>query len=266
MTATNPKLSLGPARRRAGLCALALALAACGLDKQSIPGLEGPSELSISFLMTATPDIVTADGISTASIQVLVRNPAGQPISGQGVTFSIADGSGNFADIGTLSSTTATSGSNGIAQVIYRVPARTDATANRFVEVAARPISGDARGQLYRTVTIELRRAEPRLFPENPRNCAGPNPRGCPFANFTIEGPFNGRQFLFQTTSTDTADETGRVGFIVRYEWDYGDGSPRDDKPDTSHFYALSGVYTVTHRVTDDNGAEAVATKTVVVP
>ncbi len=249
----------------AGLCGL-MALAGCKLNKSEVPGLSGPSELAISFLMTASPDIVTADGISTASIQVLVRNPAGQPISGQPVTFALADGSGNFADIGTLSSTTATSGSNGVAQVIYRVPPRTDNTANRFVEVAARPISTDARGQIYRTVTIELRSAEPRLFPENPINCAGTTPRGCPFAAFVVEGPFNGRQFLFQTTSTDTADPSGRVGFLVRYEWDFGDGSPKEDKPDVSHGYQLSGVYTVTHRVTDDNGAVGVATQVVVVP
>lgn len=249
--------------------ALLAGLGGCKLNKQQIPDLSGPSELAMSLQLTASPDVIVADGISTSAIRVVVRNQNGQPLAGQGIFFSIAVG-GSFADVGTLSETTATSNSSGIAQVIYRSPARTDNTARRLVEVAARPVTGDARGQIYRTVTIELRSAEPRLFPPNPFNCVGvppPNPgtSGCPFASFVVEGPF-GRQFLFQSTSTDSPDSTGRIGIIVRYEWDFGDGSQGEDRPDVSHTYHVPGTYAVTHRVTDDNGATATAVRTVVVP
>ncbi len=245
------------ARRRAAVVVIGLLLSACSLDKQRIPDLGGPSELSISFQMTAAPDIITADGFSTSSIQVVVRNQSSQPVSGQAVTFALADGAGNFADIGTLSSTTAVTGSNGIAQVIYRAPPRTDSTANRFVEVAARPISGDARGQIYRTVTIELRSAEPRLFPQIPGN----DPAQL-FCNFVIE-PATGvgrvnEDFLFQSTSVDGN------GLIVRYEWDFGDGK-RDDKPDVVHRYSLPGQYTVVHVVTDNGGLQKACQANVVV-
>ncbi len=255
MTASAQSRSLGTARRRAAVCAIALVLAACSLDKQQVPDLSGPSELAISFFMTASPDIITADGVSTSSIQVLARNPSGQPIGGLPITFALADGLGNFADIGTLSQTTATTGPNGIAQVIYRSPPRTDNTANRYVEVAARPISGDARGQVYRTVTIELRSAEPRLFPQIPGNTR-------PFCNFVIE-PATGRgavntDFLFQTASVDGD------GVIVRYEWDFGDGK-RDDKPDVVHRYGLPGEYTVVHVVTDNGGLQSACQATVIV-
>lgn len=255
MTARANRNSVSAARRRAALLGAVLLLGACTLDKQRIPDLAGPSELSISFQMTAAPDIITADGVSTSSIQVVVRNQNSQPVSGQAITFAIADGTGNFADIGTLSSATAVTGSNGIAQVIYRAPPRTDATVNRFIEVAARPIAGDARGQIYRTVTIELRSAEPRLFPQIPGNKA-------PFCNFVIE-PATGvgrvtEDFLFQTTSVDGD------GVIVRYEWDFGDGK-REDKPDVVHRYALPGEYTVVHVVTDNGGLQAACEATVVV-
>jgi hypothetical protein len=232
-----------------------LAFAGCNLNKAEVPGLNGPSELAISFHMTASPDIITADGVSTSSIQVLARDENGRPLGGQAITFALADGQGNFADIGQLSTTTATTGPNGIAQVIYRSPPRTDNTANRFVEVAARPITGDARGQLYRTVTIELRSAEPRLFPQIPGNAR-------PFCNFVIE-PATGvgrvnQDFLFQTGAVDSD------GVIVRYEWDFGDGR-QDDKPDVVHRYGLPGTYTVVHVVTDNGGLQSACQANVVV-
>lgn len=253
----------------AGVLALVTVGAACNLDKKEIPPLSGPAELGQSVQLTASPDVITADGVSTSSVQVLMRGPNGQPSSGVGVFFALADGSGTFGDIGTLSSSTATTGSNGIAQVIYKSPPRTDATANRTIFIEARPIAGDANGQLYRRVRLELRSAEPRLFPPNALNCSRLPPvagqDGCPRAAFVVEGPF-GRQFLFQSTSSDSADTSGRVGEIVRYFWDFGDGSQGEDKPDVSHGYALSGSYTVTHIVTDDNGAQATAVAVVTVP
>lgn len=254
--------------RAAAVVGLALGLAGCGLDDAKVPELSGPAELGLSFFLDARPDVVTADGYSTVSLQATLRNQNGQPAGGVGVFFAIADATGTFADIGRLNSTTAVTGSNGVAQVIYTSPPRTDQTAHGSVLVTARPIGGDANGQVYRTVRIELRSAEPRLFPPNPANCIQsptPGQGGCPVASFVVEGPF-GRQFLFQSTSTDSPDATGRVGRIVRYFWDFGDGSQGEDKPDVQYTYALSGQYVVTHVVTDDNGAQATATAVVSVP
>lgn len=243
-----------PGRALAAATLLFLVSGGCKLNKNEIPALAGPSELALSLQLTANPDILTADGVSSSSIQVRVRNENGQPVSGQGLYFAISDASGNFGDIGTLSSTTATTGSNGIAQVIYRTPPRTDATANRSVLVEVRPVSGDANGQFYRRVKIELRSAEPRLFPPVPGNVA-------PNCNFVIE-PATGvnavnQDFLFQSTSSDPD------GSIVRYEWDFGDGV-REDKPDVTHRYSLPGDYTVVHVVTDNGGLQQACQASVV--
>lgn len=232
-----------------------VALAGCNLNKVDVPPLNGPSELAISLQMTASPDVLTANGVSTSSIRVVVRNQNGQPVAGQALTFALTDSGGNFADIGTIETPTATTGSNGVAQAIYRAPARTDATANQLIQIVARPIGGDARGQVYRSVSIELRSAEPRLFPQIPGNKV-------PFCNFVIE-PATGvngvnQSFLFQSTAVDGD------GFIVRYEWDFGDGT-REDKPDVEHRYAFPGEYVVVHVVTDNGGLQAACEANVIV-
>jgi hypothetical protein len=231
----------------------------CSLDKVVVPPLEGPSELGLSVKLDAYPDVIVADGHSTASIQATVRNENGQFVQGRQIFFSIASAEGIFADIGTLTSTTAFSGANGIAQVIYKAPPRTDATANQSVLVVARPVTSDANGAIYREVRIELRSAEPILFPQNPNNTA-------PTCGFTWEpsiGPEGGaykvhEQILFQSTASDPdAGDT-----IIRYEWDFGDGSRPDDrdKPQANHAYGLPGTYTVSHVCTDRFGARGITT------
>jgi PKD repeat protein len=63
----------------------------------------------------------------------------------------------------------------------------------------------------------------------------------------------------FTSTSTDAAP-----GTIVAYAWDFGDGAVADIS-DPSHSYDVTGPadFTVTLSVTDDQGATAVATRTV---
>jgi hypothetical protein len=236
--------------------ALLLALGACNTKTVEIPELSGPSELALSLNLTATPDVLVADGASTSAIQATIRDHNGRPVPGQAVFFVVTDAAGNAADIGELNTPSAVSGPSGTAQVIYRAPARTDATANQMMRVLARPISTDALGQIYRTVNIELRSAEGRLFPE----VAGNAPPSC---NFAIQAPFGfltDRSILFQSTAADTAG-----GFIVRYFWTFGDDSPPQDKPDVEHHYGVPGSYDVTHIVTDNNGAQATCTKSVII-
>ena len=244
MMTRDPNAFRGGRAAVAAVCLL-LALAGCGLDKVTVPGLSGPSELGLSFKLTVSPDILTADGISTASVQVAVRGPNGQPLGGRDIFFAITDEGGTFADIGSLSSNRAVSNGNGIAQVIYTAPARTDFTANGSILILARPVTDDANGQIYREVRLELRSPEPKLFPPKNGN-KGPN---CAFTAEDPEGLFVGKPILFQDTSTDTD------GFIVRYVWDFGDGT-RDDKPDVVHYYTFAATYTVNHKVTDNNGAD----------
>jgi hypothetical protein len=240
----------------APVLALVLAGGGCGLNEVDMPEFDGPAELGTSVTLTASPDIVVADGFSTALVQATVRDQNGRPVSGRPIFFSVADALGRSADIGSLRSGTGTgvgtgitqaTNSQGIAQVIYESPARTDATANQTITIAARPVGTDANAALYREVRIELRSAEPRLFPQDPTN----TPPTCFFIIEPAQGPYRVRQTIsFQTRSADLD------GTIVRYEWFFGDGT-RSDRPDVAKVYLFSGTYTVTHVVTDNVGGQS---------
>ncbi|MBP6703414.1 MAG: PKD domain-containing protein [Vicinamibacteria bacterium] len=247
-----------------------LTLQGCGLDKVEVPtGLTGPSALGIDLRVVAIPDILVADGIQTAVVQAVVQDQNGQRVSGKGVVFTILDESARTAEIGQLTSstgarvygsTTITSNSSGIAQVVYTTPERRDFTANSRVMVGARPVGTDATAAPYWTVSIELRSAEPRRFPQVSGNTS-------PVCNFNVapNNPINkeGTVLRFSSTANDPD------GFITRYEWYFGDGtssSGAEGHIDVQKGYPLAGTYTVTHIVTDNVGSQSscVATVTIV--
>jgi PKD repeat protein len=235
-------------RRLSAVTALALLIgpAGCSMHDVSIPELDGPSELGLSLRLTASPDVITADGESTSLVTATLRGPDGRPVSGRTIFFATADVNGRFAAIGDLSAEQVATNGNGVAQVIYTAPPRTDATANQTVLVLARPVGDDANGALYRSVRIELRSAEPRLFPPIPGNVP-------PVCNFAVQAPGGFRTnvtILFQSTSSDSD------GVIVRYFWDFGNGK-RADNPDTATVYFTPGSYTVVHTVTDNGGLQS---------
>lgn len=262
MTRNHRKVLSG---RTWAVACLALAFTAgCGLHGVDVPDIQGPSELAIALQLTVTPDVLTADGFSTAFIQAEVRDPDGRVMANRDIFFAIADESGRFADIGTLfdlvgnqlGATDAIIRTNaqGLAQLIYRVPPRTDATANQTILVKARPVGTDANGAIYRFVRLELRSAEPHLFPANPNNL----PPKC-FFIVELGSQRAGTSILFQDTSNDPD------GVIVRYEWFFGDGTNVDYHPDTNHIFRFPGTYNVTHKVTDDDGAQAACSTPVTV-
>ncbi len=254
---------------RCAAAAVALSLTGCGLDKVTIPDeFEGPAELGIALRLEASPDVVTADGFSSSAIRATVRDQNGQPLSGRAVVFKITDANGRNADIGELTTTdgrriraaeaTATSGSDGVARVTYYSPVRSDVTADTSVLVSARPVGTDANAAQERVVRIELRSAEPRLFPQIPGNAA-------PTCNFRVEVVSGGStctsatactirrgsQTLFQSTASDSD------GTIVRYEWFFGDDNSKQDKPDVNHVFNTVGTWNVYHIVTDNGGSAA---------
>jgi hypothetical protein len=231
---------------------LALAMAGCGLDEVKVPELDGPSTFGISLLLTVSRDVLVADGRDFAVVTATVRGPDGRPAPNLDVFFAIADEDGNFADIGVIvgsngpgTGATVRTNAQGIAQVLYEAPARTDATANQSVTIRARIVGSDFNGQTYRSVRIELRSAEPRLFPANPTNQS-------PKCNFITEpnaGPFRTNTVIgFHSTAFDPD------GVIIRYEWNFGDGTT-GDQPDNAKVYRSPGSYTVVHSVIDDDGA-----------
>jgi PKD repeat protein len=253
----TPVFRVGAGARGAFAACLLLALVGCSLHEVSIPELDGPAEVSLSLRLTANPDVLVADGQSSSIITATLRGTDGRGLPGRAIFFTTADTSGRFADIGELSAEFVNTDANGVAQVVYTAPPRTDATADQSVLVLARPVGDDFSGANYRSVRIELRSAEPRLFPQIPEcGLAGaPSPPNCnlpPVCNFVVEAPAGfrvGVNILFQSTSADPD------GTIVRYFWDFGNGR-RADNPDVATTYFAPGTYTVTHTVTDNGGSQ----------
>jgi len=249
------------ANRWGGVAAATIALLAfegCNLDKNTVPSLFGPAELALSLLINADPDIVIAnDGIDEkgkSTITVNLRDENGAGVPNRGIVFELYTDTGLLADRGKLSSEVSSTDAQGIARVTYFAPARSDFTATSSVLIGARPAGTDANAAVYRTVRIEIRSPEPSIFPETPGNTA-------PSCNFRIQ-PFPGpdagtwpagSQVLFQSTSSD------EDGFIVAYDWDFGDGS-KDDIPNVNHAWAFPGDFTVSLTVTDDGGLQTQCT------
>jgi hypothetical protein len=240
---------------------LALALSACSLDKVDVPELDGPSELGLSLYITATPDVLTADGNSTSVVEVTVRDQNGATAAGRAVIFSVANEDGLAADLGTVENplgnpvrateAQATTDGNGVARVIYRSPARTDLSADTNVQIKVRPIGTDFNGAVDRFVRIELKSAVPRLFPSQPGDLK---------CDFVVQAPGNRAECSDAKTcrvlvNTDVLFQSVSTGTIVRYQWFWGDGSPTNDSPDTNHVWRLEGTFQVVHVVTNNLGA-----------
>jgi len=62
---------------------LALVSAACVVNSTDVPPLTGPSEMGLSFGLTASPDTITQDGASQARIVLSAFDPTGKPAVGQ---------------------------------------------------------------------------------------------------------------------------------------------------------------------------------------
>jgi DNA-binding beta-propeller fold protein YncE len=77
------------------------------------------------------------------------------------------------------------------------------------------------------------------------------SPNQAPVANFAATPGSAGSPTVF-----DAAGATDSDGSIVRYDWDFGDGTVLPDGgPTPQHVYTRPGTYTVTLVVTDNEGA-----------
>jgi hypothetical protein len=240
------------------MAALILLVEGCGLTDVKSPALTGPSTTFLDITLRANPDILTADNRSKSVITATVTSPQG-PVAGQTLYFQETE-LGSVVNLGTLSSNTAVTNGNGQATVTFQAPARTDVDAQIFIQIEVRPQQGDASGPFnYHSVTIELRPAEPSQFPQVP----GAQALNCDFAIEPANGNGSfqpGNQVLFQDTSSDP-NTSGR---IIRYQWDFGDGTVGQG-PDVNHAYAFPGNYSVTDIPTDNLGVTTPCTKNIAV-
>ncbi len=135
---------------------LVLLAASCGLDKVKEPAVQGPSETGVSVEMTALPDIVNADGVSTSAIQLVLRKSDGTPLTNRSVSFDF-DGDGRLRPspsstyVGPIQTGfVMATDQNGVANVVYIA-----GFGIRTVTIFARAYGSDATGtSFYSTVEI----------------------------------------------------------------------------------------------------------------
>jgi len=82
-----------------------------------------------------------------------------------------------------------------------------------------------------------------------------------PVASFTISGQTGQAPFTVNFSAVLSSDEDG---VIVRFDWDFGDGTSGTGEA-IAHTYDTAGTYTVVLRVTDDGGDSATTQKTIYV-
>src|SRR5689334_17676127 len=110
-------------RQPAALLATAIALAgsACAVHQTDVPGISGPSELSLSLTVTATPDSISQDGASQSAISVLARDANGKPMSGLPIRLDMQVG-GALQDFGALTARNIVTSADGRATSVYIAP------------------------------------------------------------------------------------------------------------------------------------------------
>jgi PKD domain-containing protein len=227
--------------------------AACTLESQNAPDPIGPSELSMSLALTATPDLIAANGASQSVIGIVTRDAYGQPLPNVQLRVDTVDASGLIVENGILSARTITTGSNGQASLTYTAPMETVAgvDANGAVTVRVLPISTDFGSQYPRYVTI-------RLLP--PTTVIVP---GAAIASYTFfpGAPKVGDRVIFDASGSKDLD-----GSIVLYTWEWGDGSFASRyTPAEDHDFASAGLYYVKLTLTDNEGKQSFITKPITV-
>jgi trimeric autotransporter adhesin len=222
-----------------------LALAGCSLDKQVTPPLSGPSELGLSLQLFATPDIITQDGQSQASVKVIARDASSQPVAGLALRVEVLVG-GTPVDLGVLSTKSTSTGADGSATVTYRSPAAPppSQTSDTDIEVAFTPVGTNYANASRRSVAIHLAR---------PGVIQPPNGTPTPRFFFSPTAPKADDDVFFDGSASTDSD-----GSIVTYSWSFGDGRTEvSSSPSTRHHYGLAGQYSVTLTVTDNRGLSA---------
>jgi PKD repeat protein len=86
---------------------------------------------------------------------------------------------------------------------------------------------------------------------------------GLPVAVIVVSPPTAVHGTAISFIGSQSTVAPGRT--IVRYDWNFGDGTAGSSGPTTSHTYGAAGTFTVTLIVTDDQGNAGIATATVTI-
>ena len=224
----------------------------CTVTDVDAPAPTGPSSFAYSIILEATPDVITQDGFSTATIRVRARDANGQDVNGRPLRAAIiVDGA--VQDYGLLSTKQPVTGQT----FTYTAPPPSsiaNAQSAETITIGVTPIDqGDFRGEQARTVDIRL---VPMgiILPQNPTLRAG--------FQYTPAAPK-----AMDTVSFDASPTTNGgapCGQNCSYSWNFGDNTSSSGMI-TSHQFRSAGSYQVTLTVTDSRGAQATAVQLVTI-
>lgn len=233
--------------RFVAVAALALGVSACTTKKTEPPVSSGPSEFGTSVALAASPNLLPQDGVSQSQIVVTARDANSQPLANLALRAEIAVG-GTITDFGRLSQKSLSTGSDGRATIVYTAPAPVDNIDRQTtVTILVTPLTGDARGDQARSIDIRL----------VPTGTVG-GETDVPQINLSPSSPMQ-----LQTVTFDASDPNLDAN-LVKYEWDFGDGSKGTGRV-TSHQFRDAGNFSVTLTVTDIAGRKGSRTRNVAV-
>ncbi|MGH9162887.1 MAG: PKD domain-containing protein [Vicinamibacteraceae bacterium] len=251
------------ARAALWLACPAVLATACGLEPTSPPPVTGPSELGLALRVTASPDILPRDGVSTARLLVEARNARSAPVDGLSLWAETLF-RGAIADVGLLSSKTAATDASGRAYLTYTAPPSAEADntdeGNHIVTIRITPIGDDYAGAASRVAHIRL----------VPVGVVLP-PAGNPHADFTVSPATPEAGDLVQLDASASRDcpadttlpaDCTSAATLETFEWLFGDGA-RGTGTQVTHRYPKAGEYVVTLSVTNDRGRSASVSKEV---
>jgi PKD repeat protein len=227
---------------------VALAAAGCTITDTQPPPLSGPSEMSLSLALTASPEVLSLDGASVSRIRVEARDKDGQLLKMENRARLrveiVADGVAT--DFGTLSSREIETNGSGQAEVTYTAPMFVSGqipTLNISFTPTGAYAANDAANHLRRVITIRL--VPPGVIGNAPT----------PSFTFTPSSPG-----AFQTVRFDgSSSQPGLGAAITSYVWDFGDDTSATGVTAT-HQYSTPGTYMARLTVTDTNGFSATST------
>ena len=237
------------------LCAVALAavtLAGCQHDAELDPFV-GPSELSLSLTLSASPDVLALDGASQSLLSILARDGAGQVLANVTLRVQIRFG-GVLQDFGQLAAHTLVTGQDGRALTTYTAPLAGAVDAEVEVDIEVTPIGDNYGSAVPRILTIRLVPRGVVIPPQTIR--AG--------FRFTPSSPLEFQEVLFQTDCLSVNDTNCVTGPVTTYAWDFGDGTTASG-PTATHAYATQSTFTAVLTVTDAFDRSTSASRSVTV-
>jgi hypothetical protein len=133
-----------------------LTVASCTMREQDTPALTGPSELAVSIVVGAQPDVLPTDGTSQSLITVTAHDAYGRPLRNLSVRAETLV-NGQPADLGALVPRNTVTDASGRATVSYTAPAIDgDLDTGARVQIGITPAGTNFASALTRTATIRL--------------------------------------------------------------------------------------------------------------